>query len=234
MAKKAKKKNGSLITEHLTLTPMSVDELESLSVFNEDPAVKESYKKMAELVNVNPKNADWYTNWKITLNADHSVIGGAGFAGLPNENKEAVVHCSVLDYYLGNGYMAEAVNALAKQAFKYDDCVSVSVPVKTNSDLEEFSRLKHMGYRRELEDNGTVSYRIEKQQTYMVAIFTFFGLLFGIGAGLIIADSILVPMFIGLFVGFVVGYVLDIFDRKKRGDVEIIKDKKAKKKEAEK
>ena len=63
-------------------------------------------------------------------------------------------------------------------------------------------------------DDGTLTYTREKPPTYHVAIFTLFGMLFGIGTGLIISDVILVPMLIGVFCGFVVGMLLDILDRK--------------------
>ena len=229
MNKKNKKKNGSVVTEHLTLIPMTVEELESLSVYNEDETVKATYKKMAELVSVNPRNAFWYTNWKVMLTDDRTVIGGAGFSGLPNEKKEVKAHCSLLDYYLDKNYGAEVIKALTEVAFRFDNCVTVTVPVMSQSDLGEFASLTLDGYHRELEDDGTISFKIEKKPTYNVAIFSLFGMLFGLGAGLILSSTFLIPTLAGLFCGFVVGMALDISDRKQREDAGLSKKKKKKK-----
>jgi len=229
----AKKKNkNSITTEHLILTPMTVAELDSLAAYNEDPDVKASFAKMAELVAVNPKNEMWYTNWKIALKSDRTVIGGAGFTGYPNDRKATGIHCSLLDMYLGENYMTEAVKALADLALHHDDCLTIRIPASTVTEMSEYANLSKAGFRREIADDGTLTYTREKPPTYHVAIFTLFGMLFGIGTGLIISDVILVPMLIGVFCGFVVGMLLDILDRKKRetiysGNPKAKKEKKA-------
>lgn len=212
-------------TERLKLTPMTAEEFDSI-IKSEEFSDIENFQTIANTVKAKPKQIKWYTNWRIVLKDSDTVVGGAGFAGLPNADYAATLHCGIAEQYLGNGYLAEAVNAMAEWAFSHDDCYLLNVPSGTEVDNEEFESLLAYDYRREIEENGEIIYRKDKPNSYLVLVFMAFGVLFGAGIGLLMFENMLLPLGYGLFIGFLVGFVLDLFDRSKRNATSAAKKKK--------
>jgi [ribosomal protein S5]-alanine N-acetyltransferase len=66
-----------------------------------------------------PDHWMWFTNWEVVLQEENRSIGGCGYAGLPNEHGQVFIGYWMDPRFHGQGYMTEAVEALARWAFEH-------------------------------------------------------------------------------------------------------------------
>jgi ribosomal-protein-alanine N-acetyltransferase len=72
----------------------------------------------APLVEKNPDNYIWYTNWLIVSKEENVAVGGIGITGLPDEKGECETGYGMDLNHRGKGYATEALVCLAQWAFQ--------------------------------------------------------------------------------------------------------------------
>ena len=70
------------------------------------------------LVEKNPDNYPWFTNWLVVLKEENIGIGGIGLTGLPDENGETETGYGMDLNQRGKGYITEALVCLCQWAFQ--------------------------------------------------------------------------------------------------------------------
>ncbi|SKB51269.1 GNAT family N-acetyltransferase [Dyadobacter psychrophilus] len=91
-----------------------------------------------------PESYQWFTSWEIVLKSDNISVGGMGFNGLPNENREAEIGYMIHENQQGKGYATEALQVMSQWALAHENVENVIV--HTYSD--------NLPSRRILEKNG--------------------------------------------------------------------------------
>lgn len=79
----------------------------------------------APLVEKNPDNYIWYTNWLIVLKEENIAVGGIGMTGLPDENGACETGYGMDLNHRGKGYATEALMCLAHWAFQNPDLKTI-------------------------------------------------------------------------------------------------------------
>jgi RimJ/RimL family protein N-acetyltransferase len=79
----------------------------------------------APLVEQNPDNYIWYTNWLIVLKEMNIAVGGIGVTGLPDENGACETGYGMDLSHRGKGYATEALKCLAQWAFQNPDLKTI-------------------------------------------------------------------------------------------------------------
>jgi ribosomal-protein-alanine N-acetyltransferase len=74
-----------------------------------------------------PERYQWFTNWEIVLKSDNISVGGMGFNGFPNENKEAEIGYMIHEDQQGKGYATEALQVMSQWALAQADVEMVIV-----------------------------------------------------------------------------------------------------------
>lgn len=70
------------------------------------------------LVEKNPDNYIWYTNWLIVLKEENIAVGGIGVTGIPDETGACETGYGMDLNQRGKGYATEALGCLAQWAFQ--------------------------------------------------------------------------------------------------------------------
>ena len=110
------KKANVLKTEHLTIYPLSDSEMENLIVEELNTDMKQAYSEMLNGCKQNPGQRIWYAIWKMQLNDETSrSVGDLSFKGL-DANGLVEIGYGMKKEYEGQGYMTEAVTAMARWA----------------------------------------------------------------------------------------------------------------------
>lgn len=109
-------KNSVVKTERLIIYTLSDSEMENLIVMEVDSDMKKAYSEMLDGCKQNPEHRIWYAIWNIQLNdGTNRSIGDLCFKGL-NVNGMVEIGYGIKREYEGQGYMTEAVTAMAKWA----------------------------------------------------------------------------------------------------------------------
>ena len=110
------KKTIVLKTEHLTIYPLSDSEMENLIVVESDTDMKQAYSEMLDGCKQNPEHRIWYAIWNMQLNDETGKsVGDLSFKGL-DSNGLVEIGYGIKKEYEGQGYMTEAVTAMARWA----------------------------------------------------------------------------------------------------------------------
>lgn len=64
-----------------------------------------------------PEQYKWVTNWMIILKTDSVIIGGIGFAGVPDSEGKSMVGYGLDTRYHGHGFATEALKAILDWGF---------------------------------------------------------------------------------------------------------------------
>jgi len=140
------KKGNILKTEHLTIYSLSDSEMENLIVVELDPDMKQAYSEMLDGCKQNPEQRIWYAIWNIQLNDETGKsVGDLSFKGL-DSNGLVEIGYGIKKEYEGEGYMTEAVTAIARWA---SEQIGVNyVEAETDSDNKASQRvLEKAGFR---------------------------------------------------------------------------------------
>ncbi len=109
-------KTNVVKTERLIIYPLSDSEMENLIVINLDMGMKKAYSEMLDGCKQNPEQRIWYAVWNMQLNDKTSrSVGDLCFKGL-NSNGLVEIGFGIKKEYEGQGYMTEAVTAMARWA----------------------------------------------------------------------------------------------------------------------
>ena len=103
-------------TEHLSIYPLSNSEMENLIVEELDMDMKQAYSEMLDGCKQNLEQRIWYAIWNMQLNDETGKsVGNLCFKGL-NSNGMVEIGYGIKKEYEGQGYMTEAVSAMARWA----------------------------------------------------------------------------------------------------------------------
>ncbi len=141
------KKANIVKTERLTIYPLSDSEMENLIVAELDTDMKQAYTEMLDGCKQNPEQRIWHAIWNMKLNdATGRSVGDLCFKGL-DANGRVEIGYGIKKEYEGQGYMTEAVTAMARWA---SEQVGVKyVEAETDSDNKASQRvLEKSGFRR--------------------------------------------------------------------------------------
>ena len=110
-------KNANVVkTERLTIYPLSDSEMENLIVVELDTDMKQAYSEMLDGCKQNPEHRIWYAIWNMQLNDETGKsVGDLSFKGL-DSNGLVEIGYGIKKEYEGQGYMTEAVTAMARWA----------------------------------------------------------------------------------------------------------------------
>lgn len=137
-----------LESERLLLRPLSFDELsyiyeskiDRLDIFIEEEAIFDFVKiaiskKLEKMKKVNAESHDWFTYWLIIDKDSHRGIGFIGFKGIPDGEGYTEVGYSISTNYRKQGLMTEALSALSKWTYGFENCngITASRVLKTNT-----------------------------------------------------------------------------------------------------
>ena len=76
-------RNIVIETERLSITPQSIEKIESLHEKDSDPEMKKAYSEMLDMMLHLNGCEEWGSDWKITLRTGETV-GGIGAKGAPD------------------------------------------------------------------------------------------------------------------------------------------------------
>jgi ribosomal-protein-alanine N-acetyltransferase len=103
-------------TERLIIYPLSDSEMENLIDIELDMEMKKAYSEMLDGFRQNPEQRIWYAVWNMQLNDETGrSVGDLCFKGL-NANGMVEIGYGIKKEYEGQGYMTEAVTAMARWA----------------------------------------------------------------------------------------------------------------------
>lgn len=109
-------KTNVVKTERLNIYPLSDSEMENLIAIELDLGMKKAYSEMLEGCRQNPEQRIWYAIWNMQLNDGIGrSVGDLCFKGL-NSNGMVEIGYGIKKEYEGQGYMTEAVIAMARWA----------------------------------------------------------------------------------------------------------------------
>ena len=103
-------------TKRLNLSIATDEEMKQLILVETNEAIKQAYTEMLEGCQAHPTQRMWYAVWFLNV-SDGSVetIGDLSFKGITNDGMVEIGY-GIHTQYEGNGYMTEAVEALARWA----------------------------------------------------------------------------------------------------------------------
>ena len=103
-------------SERLLLYPISEKDMEQLIENEENLDLKQAYSEMLQGCLLEPEKRIWHALWFIELKSQRgTVVGDLSFKGLGADGMVELGY-GLRDGYCGNGYMTEAVKAIAKWA----------------------------------------------------------------------------------------------------------------------
>lgn len=127
--------NPEALATNLRLTATKV-ETEPFFQNEFDDALQNHWIPMVEN---NPDNYKWFTNWLIVLKQENTAVGGIGLAGLPNEHGESEIGYGMDLNQRGKGYATEALVCLSQWAFQNSNLKTIVA--HTPLDLQNSQRV---------------------------------------------------------------------------------------------
>lgn len=103
-------------TNRLTIVPLSDDEMENWIIREVDADMKQAYSEMLAGCKQHPDQRIWHAIWNMQLNDEISKsVGDLCFKGL-GSNGVVEIGYGIKKEYEGQGFMTEAVTAMARWA----------------------------------------------------------------------------------------------------------------------
>jgi [ribosomal protein S5]-alanine N-acetyltransferase len=87
-----------------------------------NPAMRAMRVKIDKMMVTLPEDHLWLTYWLLVERSSHVGIGMAGFKGVPGKDGKTEIGYGLAPLYQRQGYMTEAVRALAKWALEQPVC----------------------------------------------------------------------------------------------------------------
>ncbi|BCN30953.1 GNAT family N-acetyltransferase [Anaeromicropila herbilytica] len=109
-------KQNVVKTDHLIIEPLSDSEMEHLIAKELDTDMKQAYSEMLAGCKQNPEQRIWHAVWNMQINdVTGKSVGDLSFKGL-DSNGIVEIGYGIKEEYEGQGYMTEAVTAMARWA----------------------------------------------------------------------------------------------------------------------
>lgn len=120
-------------TERLIIYPLSDNEMESLINAELNKGLKNAYIVMLNGCKQNPENRIWYAVWNMQLNNETGrSVGDLCFKGL-TPNGVVELGYGIKTEYEGQGYMTEAVMAMARWASEQNGVKNVEAEIEPDN-----------------------------------------------------------------------------------------------------
>lgn len=104
-----------VVTKRMTLYPLTNEQMQDKIDAEPDEGMKIAFNEMLTGCKENPEQRIWYAIWNMQLNANEKiVVGDLSFKGLHDGMVE--IGYGMKKEYEGQGYMTEAVTAMAEWA----------------------------------------------------------------------------------------------------------------------
>lgn len=166
---------GSIQTEHLTLVPFTLDLLEAamrdpqevgrrLGVRIADgwpnPDEQEMLPIIANAYRREPETADWQR--LILHRADHTLIGGVGFKGLPDVDGNVEIGYGISPRYRRRGFASEAAQAMIAWALLHEWPVQTVRAECEIGNLGSIRVLEKVGMKRVARDGALMKWELRR------------------------------------------------------------------------
>lgn len=197
----------------MTLRPMSDAEIEALMERIDADELRAAYGEMLEGCKCDPADRIWYAPWKMTLKDSQEYIGDFYFKGLA-KNHTVEIGYSVRPEYAGQGYTAEAIQAMTQWAFEQRNVVFVEAETDPNDGASRCV-LEKCGFVPDGTDAEEGRFVLESPLTNWSPIYMLFGMSIGMAIGHF-QDQMLWGMAIGMSLGVAVGALLNSSAKKER------------------
>ena len=120
-------------TSRLYIYPISNEAMVELIDSEQDASLKQAYSEMLQGCVQNPESRIWYAVWNIALkDLPGTIIGDLSFKGL-NADGSVEIGYGLREGYCGNGYMTEAVKAMANWAHSQNGVTKVIAETTTDN-----------------------------------------------------------------------------------------------------
>lgn len=120
-------------TERLIIYPLSDNEMECLINAELNKGLKNAYTVMLNGCKQNPENRIWYAVWNMQLNDETGrSVGDLCFKGL-TPNGVVELGYGIKSEYEGQGYMTEAVMAMARWASEQNGVKNVEAEIEPDN-----------------------------------------------------------------------------------------------------
>ncbi len=133
-------------TARLSLYPISDEKLRHLIENEKNDAMRKAYGDMLRGCTDSPEKRIWYALWQMELKEKPGVIvGGFCFKGVGKDGSVEIGY-GLNDGFCGNGYMTEALNAVAEWALKQVEVTKIIA--ETDAENESSKKvLLRIGFR---------------------------------------------------------------------------------------
>jgi len=129
---------------------------------NVPPELADAFIKTIFPAVANEKNNYFFsTLWTIILKKKNVMAGDLCFKGAPNEKGEIEIGYGTYDLFKGNGYMTEAILAIAKWAFEQQDICAI-VAETDSSNIPSHRVLEKSGFKKYLYIENMIWWRLDK------------------------------------------------------------------------
>jgi ribosomal-protein-alanine N-acetyltransferase len=120
-------------TDRLIIEPFTDNEMEYLIAQELDTGMKQAYSEMLAGCKQNPEQRIWYAVWNMKINDETGrSVGDLCFKGL-NSNGMVEIGYGIKKEYEGQGYMTEAVTAMARWASEQIGVINVEAETEPDN-----------------------------------------------------------------------------------------------------
>lgn len=132
-------------TTRLTLCPISDVEMRHLAENEQDDTMRQALSEMLQNCMDFPEKRMWYALWQMELKEKPGVIVGSFcFKGVGKDGSVEIGY-GLHDGFCGNGYMTEALNAVAEWALKQAGIEKIIAETDAENELSK-KVLLHTGF----------------------------------------------------------------------------------------
>lgn len=202
-----------LKTKRLTISPMTMEELNDKVESMTDEALQQAYSEMRQGCIDDPENFVWYAPWKICLKEDGTEIGDACFKG--SAKKGAVeIGYGLEEPYRDQGYMTEAVEAMVQWAFSQPGVYAVDAETEPGNEPSKRLLLK-LQFKPNGKGEEGPRFRKMKPLHEVAVLYMLLGMSVGMSIGYT-GGKMSIGLSIGMVLGYAVGMLLDVNEKRRR------------------
>jgi ribosomal-protein-alanine N-acetyltransferase len=166
-------------TERLLLIPLSLPQLEIclysartlagslgipiVSQIFEGPAELAIKMKIAKMDAAPRTRHPWFTYWLIVIKEQKTGVGLVGFKGSPDESGVEIGY-GIYERYQRQGFMTEAVKALAAWAFNDPGCFTITATGVLKSNKGSQKVLNKAGFTETAVHDNSVDFKLDRME----------------------------------------------------------------------
>ena len=122
-----------ITTERLKIYPISIEKMKNVVETEQNEILKIAYQEMLDGCLMHPEDYIWYTLWFMELkDSDNEIVGNLSFKGIDDSGVVEIGY-GINDGYENNGYMTEAVKAMAQWASKQSNVKQIEAEAEEDN-----------------------------------------------------------------------------------------------------